>query len=83
MDIQLLIYETTSERILYHEIRIVNVQGRVCYDCSLMNLHRARPQYENHEFMLLTTFPNRELTEGSQTLADAGLLNAAIMQRLK
>ncbi|GLV40386.1 p47 [Carabus blaptoides fortunei] len=46
-------------------------------------IRTARPQYENHEFMLLTTFPNRELTDGCQTLANAGLLNAAIMQRLK
>ncbi|XP_054277638.1 NSFL1 cofactor p47 [Macrosteles quadrilineatus] len=42
----------------------------------------ARPQYEHQSFTLLTTFPNKELTQDSQTLADAGLLNAAILQRL-
>ncbi|XP_058053537.1 NSFL1 cofactor p47 [Anopheles bellator] len=43
----------------------------------------ARPQYAGQGFVLLTTFPSKELTEGAQTLKDAGLLNAAIMQRLK
>lgn len=44
---------------------------------------RARPQYAAQNFALLTTFPSKELTEGGQSLKDAGLLNAAIMQRLK
>lgn len=43
----------------------------------------ARPQYVSQNFALLTTFPSKELSDGSQTLKDAGLLNAAIMQRLK
>lgn len=43
----------------------------------------ARPQYAAQNFALLTTFPSKELSDGSQTLKDAGLLNAAIMQRLK
>ncbi|XP_054274153.1 uncharacterized protein LOC128993997 isoform X1 [Macrosteles quadrilineatus] len=43
----------------------------------------ARPQYEHQSFTLLTAlmFPNKELTQDSQTLADADLLNAAILQR--
>lgn len=44
---------------------------------------RARPQYATQSFALLTTFPSKELTDGAQSLKDAGLLNAAIMQRLK
>ncbi|XP_058831871.1 NSFL1 cofactor p47 [Topomyia yanbarensis] len=44
---------------------------------------RARPQYASQNFALLTTFPSKELSDGTQTLKDAGLLNAAIMQRLK
>lgn len=44
---------------------------------------RARPQYAAQSFALLTTFPSKELTDGAQSLKDAGLLNAAIMQRLK
>ncbi|XP_058122598.1 NSFL1 cofactor p47 [Anopheles ziemanni] len=43
----------------------------------------ARPQYAAQNFALLTTFPSKELSDGMQTLKDAGLLNAAIMQRLK
>lgn len=43
----------------------------------------SRPQYVSREFMLLTTFPNKELTTGSDTIEKAGLLNAAILQRLK
>ena len=42
-----------------------------------------RPQYASSVFALLTTFPNKELTEEGQTLKDAGLLGAAILQRLK
>ncbi|XP_053677424.1 NSFL1 cofactor p47 [Anopheles nili] len=42
----------------------------------------ARPQYVSQNFALMTTFPSKELTDGAQTLKDAGLLNAAIMQRL-
>lgn len=43
----------------------------------------ARPQYASQNFTLLTTFPNKELTDGSETIEKAGLKNAAILQRLK
>lgn len=43
----------------------------------------ARPQYATQNFALMTTFPPKELADGSQSLKDAGLLNAAIMQRMK
>lgn len=43
----------------------------------------ARPQYAAQNFALMTTFPPKELADGSQSLKDAGLLNAAIMQRMK
>jgi len=42
----------------------------------------ARPQFEHQPFNLLMTFPNKELSQDSQTLAEAGLLNASILQRL-
>lgn len=42
----------------------------------------ARPQYGAQNFALMTTFPSKELSDGAQSLKDAGLLNAAIMQRL-
>ncbi|KAJ8259959.1 hypothetical protein GJAV_G00175430 [Gymnothorax javanicus] len=43
----------------------------------------ARPAMAGMEFVLMTTFPNKELTDENQTLKDAGLLNAVIVQRLK
>ncbi|KAJ8384828.1 hypothetical protein AAFF_G00198150 [Aldrovandia affinis] len=43
----------------------------------------ARPAMVAMEFVLMTTFPNKELTDENQTLKDAGLLNAVILQRLK
>lgn len=43
----------------------------------------ARPAMAATEFVLMTTFPNKELTDESQTLQDANLLNAVIVQRLK
>lgn len=42
----------------------------------------ARPAYANQRFTLLTTFPSKELQDGSVTIRDAGLLNAALLQRL-
>ncbi|CAG9764789.1 unnamed protein product [Ceutorhynchus assimilis] len=41
----------------------------------------ARPQYTAQAFNLLTTYPSKVLDE-SLTIKDAGLLNAAIMQKL-
>merc|ERR1712130_190345 len=43
----------------------------------------ARPQYSGTAFSLLTTFPNKELTDEGQTLSEAGLVGAAVLQRLK
>lgn len=43
----------------------------------------ARPEYEAATFILLTTFPHKELTDDKATLKDANLLNAVIVQRLK
>ena len=43
----------------------------------------CRPQYSGTPFSLLTTFPNKELTEDGQTLSEAGLAGAAVLQRLK
>jgi len=34
-------------------------------------------------FVLMTTFPNKELMDDSQQLSEAKLLNAVIVQRLK
>lgn len=43
----------------------------------------ARPEYASTSFALMTTFPNKELTDENQSLADAKLLNAVIVQRMK
>lgn len=43
----------------------------------------ARPAMGATEFVLMTTFPNKELIDEDQTLKDANLLNAVIVQRLK
>lgn len=43
----------------------------------------ARPAMAAREFVLMTTFPNKELMDESQTLQQANLLNAVIVQRLK
>lgn len=42
----------------------------------------ARPQYETRPFALLSSYPSKELND-SQTIEDAGILNSAIMQKLK
>ena len=42
-----------------------------------------RPQYEGVAYALMTTFPNKELTEDTATIAGAGLVGAAVLQRLK
>ncbi|XP_066558351.1 NSFL1 cofactor p47 [Amia ocellicauda] len=43
----------------------------------------ARPAMAATEFVLMTTFPNKELTDENQTLKEANLLNAVIVQRVK
>ena len=52
-------------------------------DISLTNLLRSRPQYIGANFVLQTTFPNRELTNESETIEQAKLLNAVVVQRMK
>ena len=42
-----------------------------------------RPQYSGVQYMLMTTFPNKELTEDTATISSAGLVGAAVLQRLK
>ncbi|XP_030067478.1 NSFL1 cofactor p47 [Microcaecilia unicolor] len=42
----------------------------------------ARPAMAATSFILMTTFPSKELSDESQTLKEANLLNAVIVQRL-
>lgn len=43
----------------------------------------THPQYSSTPFVLMTTFPNKELTSEGQSLDEAKLANAVIVQRLK
>ena len=41
----------------------------------------SRPDLAAASYVLMTTYPRRELTDDTQTLADANLLNALVIQR--
>ncbi|KAJ9592503.1 hypothetical protein L9F63_015820, partial [Diploptera punctata] len=60
--------------------------GQFNHSHTIADLRRyittARPQYEHQNFSLLTTFPSKELSNNEQTLDEAGILNAAVLQRL-
>lgn len=43
----------------------------------------SRPHYAATTFILMTTFPNKELEDESLTIKEAQLANASIVQRLK
>lgn len=44
---------------------------------------QARSDFAQTDFVLVTTFPNTELTDEDQTLEEAGILNTVILQRIK
>ncbi|KAL7735968.1 hypothetical protein ACLKA6_002400 [Drosophila palustris] len=46
-------------------------------------IQTARPQYSDSNFVLVSSFPTRELSDDDSTIEKAGLKNAALMQRLK
>lgn len=46
-------------------------------------INTARPQYQATDYSLQTTFPSKDLADNSQSVKDAGILNSAIVQRLK
>ena len=56
------------------------VEGVSGLDCAIW---RSRPQYATSNFILLTTFPNVELTDETRTIGDAKLNNAVVVQRMK
>ena len=51
--------------------------------CSfVLNLNfSSHPEMMNKDFVLLTTFPNKTLTNLSLSLAEANLLNAVVVHR--
>lgn len=44
---------------------------------------QSRPEFATLDFVLGTSFPNKELREESQTLQEADILNTVILQQLK
>ncbi|XP_069477186.1 UBX domain-containing protein 2B isoform X5 [Ambystoma mexicanum] len=44
---------------------------------------QSRPEFSTVEFVLVTTFPNKELIDENVTLQEADILNTVILQRLK
>jgi len=46
-------------------------------------INAARPEFTASTYVLMTTFPNKELTEETASLTSAGLLNAVLVQRMK
>lgn len=78
-----------SQPVTAIQIRLADgtrVAGRFNHTHTVEDIRRfigiARPAYAAQRYTLLTTFPSKELAEGSATVKDAGLLNAAVMQRL-
>jgi UBX domain-containing protein 1 len=45
-------------------------------------INRSRPEYNGRVYSLSSTFPSKELTDEAQTLKDANMLNAVIVQKL-
>jgi UBX domain-containing protein 1 len=45
-------------------------------------INTARPEYNGRVYSLNSTFPNKELTDEKQSLKDANVLNAVIVQKL-
>ena len=46
-------------------------------------IEAAHPQYVSANYVLMTTFPNKELSDLSLTLEEGKLLNSSIVQRMK
>ncbi|XP_012862911.1 UBX domain-containing protein 2B isoform X1 [Echinops telfairi] len=44
---------------------------------------QSRPEFATLDFILVTSFPNKELTDESLTLQEANVLNTVILQQLK
>lgn len=44
---------------------------------------RSRPEFAALDFILATSFPNKELTDENLTLQEADILNTVVLQQLK
>lgn len=47
------------------------------------HIRAIRPEYSDTSFVLATTFPAKELTDLNQTIGDAKLANASVLQKIK
>jgi len=62
---------------------IVKLNHTHCVADLRLSINTARPQYQGVQYSLLTTFPSKEMTDDTVTIASAGLVGAAVMQRIK
>merc|ERR1712098_503168 len=46
-------------------------------------IETARPKYKGATYSLMTTFPKKEISDDSSSISAAGLIGAAVLQRLK
>ena len=66
-----------------HQHGQVSVGGHRQGDHVSHQLTGCRPQYAGRTYSLLTTFPNKEITDDAATVSGAGLVGAAVLQRIK
>lgn len=77
---------------LTHTVGDIRNFINACVFCSLVYLHaweaddcarccRARPENSVRPYTIGTTFPNRILEDGTQSVEQAGLKNAVVVQR--
>ena len=52
-------------------------------DLVIIKLKSSRPKYKEGSYSLITTFPKKEISDESSTVSEAGLIGAAVLQRLK
>lgn len=71
------------------QIRLANglrLAGKFNLSHTIADIRRfialSRPEYAAATYNLMTTFPNKVLSEDGQTISDAKLMNAVVVQRL-
>ena len=66
-----------------HLSHVNSINSILLRNYAFLTKTSSRPQTAGRHFVLMTTFPNKELTNEELTLEEAKLLNAVIVQRLK
>lgn len=79
----------TSQPVTTLQLRLGNgtrLTGKFNHSHTVGDVRRfialSKPEFATTSYKLMTTFPNKVLDDDSQTLSDANLLNAVIVQRL-